>query len=254
MTTEDFAAALAAARQTRTKTAHPPAADFDEAEAYRIQSAASEAYGSPRIGYKIGATSPQAQKIIGCDAPFFGPMFEADRVTVGSKVAVDETIMGLECEFAFQMAAPFPVAGGGRSLRDLSDAVGRCAPAFELIGRRIAGDGFPTAIQCVADFGLNAGFCVGSDMDGWREADLAAISVTASIDGVETNSGTAKNVLGNPLAALLWLAEALEKQGRRLEPGEWVSTGTCLGVVAVRPGTSVTARYSHGAEMGLDFA
>ena len=258
MTGEELAMALAAARKSKTRNVQFPASEFNEASAYKIQTDAALAYDSKRIGYKIGATSAEARRIIGCEGPFFGPMFDADTVSPGSHLTVDETMLGLECEFAFQMARPFPggtgdLTTGTLTTGALKDAVARCVPAIEIVGRRIAGDGFPTASQCIADFGLHAGFCAGPDMADWRQRDLSEISVEASIDGVAANKGTGGNVLGHPLAALLWLARALQKQQRRLEAGEWISTGTCLGVVAVKPATTVTATYSHGAQLSLSF-
>lgn len=255
MTRIEVAAALAEARRNGKRSAPAHLSDLDSREAYRVQDEAASAYGSPRIGYKIGATSVEAQRIIGCDGPFFGPMFEADRIGPGSDLTLDETMLGLECEFAFQMARPFsPPADDssmGTNMEALADAVGLCVPAFEVVGTRFAGDGFPPASACIADYGLNSYFCPGDAIDNWRDLDLAAISVTAEIDGAETNRGTGANVYGHPLSALLWLAGALGEQGRRLEAGDWVSTGTCLGVVAMRPGTRVTTNFSCGAGLSI---
>jgi len=254
MTENDEAKVLAEARRNRTRSTPLLSSGIDENEAYTLQDAAADAYGCPRIGYKIGATSPEARRIIGCDGPFYGPMFEADLIAPGSKVPVDETMLGLECEFAFQMARAFPNEGDARTREAVAGAIARCVPAFEIVGSHIVGSGFPTATSCIADFGLNALFCPGSDMPNWRNEDLAAMAVTASVDGVETNSGDGSNVYGHPLDALLWLVGALEQRGRRLEEGDWISTGTCLGVVAIQPGSSVTTRFSNGAELSMSFA
>jgi len=255
MTRIEVATALAEARRNGKRGAPALPSALDLREAYCVQDEAASAYGSPRIGYKIGATSAEAQRIIGCDGPFFGPMFEADRIAPGSDLTLDETMLGLECEFAFQMARPFSATAGdsdrGADLEALADAIGLCVPAFEVVGTRFAGDGFPPASACIADFGLNSYFCPGGAIDNWRDLDLSEVSVTAAIDGVETNRGTGANVYGHPLAALMWLAGALDGQGRRLEAGDWISTGTCLGVVAMRPGIQVTMKASCGAELSL---
>lgn len=251
MTEFDAAAALAAGRKNRLRSAPLLSSDLSETDAYTLQNEAIASYGSRQIGYKIGATSPQAQQIIGCDGPFFGPMFEADRIDPRSDVMVDETNLGLECEFAFQMARSFPEAGEDASMDAVRDAIAQCVPAFEIVGTRIEGTGFPPAVSCIADYGLNAGFCPGADMPGWKDQDLAAMIVTADVDGVETNRGKGENVYGHPLAALLWLVAALKKQGKRLEAGDWVSTGTCLGVIPMQPGKTITTRFSNGAELTI---
>lgn len=255
MTRIEVASALAEARRIGKRSVPALPSILDPREAYGVQDEAASAYGSPRIGYKIGATSAEAQRIIGCDGPFFGPMFEADRIAAGSRLTIDDTMLGLECEFAFQMARPFSAPAGdsasGEDMEALADAVGVCVPAFEVVGTRFAGNGFPPASACIADYGLNSYFCPGDAIDDWRDLDLAAVSVTAEIDDVETNRGTGANVYGHPMAALMWLAGALKEQGRRLEAGDWISTGTCLGVVAMRPGIRVTMKASCGSELSL---
>lgn len=251
MTELDAATALAEGRKNRLRSAPLLPSDLTETDAYTFQNEAIVAYDSRQIGYKIGATSLQAQQIIGCDGPFFGPMFEADRIAPGSDVMVDETNLGLECEFAFQLSRAFPETGEDPGMETVKDAIAQCVPAFEIVGTRIRGTGFPSAVSCIADYGLNAGFCPGADMPGWKEQDLAAMIVTADVDGVETNRGKGENVYGHPLAALLWLVAALKKQGKRLEAGDWVSTGTCLGVIPMQSGKTITTRFSNGAELTI---
>ena len=251
MVEETIAYALASGRKNKTRSAPALPKELTEADAYILQEKAIIAYESRKIGYKIGATSPEAQKIIGCDGPFFGPMFEADLIAPGATLPVDETNLGLECEFAFQMSRTFPQAGDVLTVEGIGDAIARCVPAIEIVGTRIAGSGFPSAIECIADYGLNSGFCPGVEIVGWREQDLAATIVTAEIDGIEVNRGVGKNVYGHPLAALVWLAQAFEKRGERLEAGEWVSTGTCLGVVQMKKQSTITARYGESHKLTL---
>lgn len=243
------AEALAAARRNRSRSVDLAPDRVDETGAYDLQDRAAAAYGSPVIGYKIGATSPEAQKIIGCDAPFFGPMFEADRFDPGARLAADDTMLGLECEIAFQMARDLEPAGGVPDRAGLIAAIAACAPALEVVGRRTRGDGFPTAAQCIADFGANALFCAAPPIADWQDMDLATLPVTAAIDGTGTNAGTPAAVLGHPLEALTWLIGALHAKGKTLQDGHWISTGTCLGVVPVRSGTEIRATFGDVAKL-----
>jgi 2-keto-4-pentenoate hydratase len=48
--------------------------------------------------------------------------------------------------------------------------------------------------------------------------------------------GSGATVLGQPLNALLWLAQALRKRGDRLRSGEIILTDTCAGITKVTSG------------------
>jgi len=47
----------------------------------------------------------------------------------------------------------------------------------------------------------------------WHELDLAASVGTTTVDGVEAGRGRGADVMGNPLEALAWLANALADDG-----------------------------------------
>ena len=57
------------------------------------------------------------------------------------------------------------------------------------------------------------------------------------------HEGTGRNVLGDPRMALLWLVNELSGLGVSIEPGQFVSTGTCTVPLAVQPGDAVQADF-----------
>lgn len=251
----DIAARLAAARREGLliplpEVGWPPA---DVAAAERIRELATVAMGEPVAGWKIGATSPEAQAIIGCDGPFYGPMFASQMTGSGAVLAAPPGLLGIECEFAFRIAEDQPVGRGGWDRHTIAALVRSCHPALEIIARRTEGGGFPGFTPAVADFALNAGFVHGPAIEGWRDADLAGAEVLGFVDGAQTNAGFGRNVLGHPLEALAWLANALAERGGGLATGQWVSTGTCLGVVPGGPGSHVAGGYGALGQVELRF-
>ena len=215
-------------------------------DAYHIQQLATEAYDSPRIGYKVGATNEAVQKLFGADSPFYGPMFDSDRYAVNSDIPLAPGILGGEAEFAFVCGEDFPV-DQPLSTDALPELIKSCHIAVEIVGRRTHGDGLPSLHAAVADFGANVAFVDGTAIDNWHSINLASIQVTASSGGEQTNSGTGAAVLGHPLNSLLWLHNALRQralpQKQSLRRGDWVSTGTCLGVIAATPDASVDVEF-----------
>jgi 2-keto-4-pentenoate hydratase len=60
-------------------------------------------------------------------------------------------------------------------------------------------------------------------------------------------------VVGGPARAVAWLAERLGENGRRLEPGELVSTGSLTEAVPVAAGTTATAAFGSLGAVSLQF-
>ena len=222
------------------------------ADAYRMQSIAIDLYDSPRIGYKVGATNAAVQKLFGADSPFFGPMFKREHYQSGSTIQLSPGILGGEAEFAFHCGDDFPT-DQQLSVDDLPDLIQSCHLAVEIVGRRTQGEGLPTLHAAVADFGANVAFMDGPSIDNWNSIDLSAINVTAKTDGVQTNQGNGAAVLGNPLYSLLWLHQALRQQNLNLKRGDWVSTGTCLGVIAEVPGSGVEIEFEGCGQIRYQF-
>jgi 2-keto-4-pentenoate hydratase len=56
-------------------------------------------------------------------------------------------------------------------------------------------------------------------------------------------SGKGSDILGQPLNAVVWIAQALQKDGITLQPGDLISLGSFSPLLPPRPGLSVTASY-----------
>ena len=69
-----------------------------------------------------------------------------------------------------------------------------------------------------------------------------------TINGALHGTGTGDRALGDPMNVLLWLANQQSAAGRGLKAGEIVSTGTCTGLDAVRPGDHARADFG---ELGM---
>ncbi len=220
-------------------------------EAYQLQSLAIQTYPSRQIGYKVGATNEGAQKLFNCNAPFYGPMFEREVLQPAAQLPLSAGVLGGEAEFAFVCGSDFPT-DKTLTTDDLPALVRSAHIAVEIVGRRTIGQGLPGLHSAVADFGVHTAFIPGPAIDDWSTLDLGTVAVKADTNGTETNSGTGAAVLGHPLNSLLWMHNELVKAGSGLKAGDWVSTGTCLGVIAAVAGT-VEIEFSGCGNIGYTF-
>lgn len=248
--------ALARARLEKHQLEELPGGlPVDEVTAYRIQSAAIEALDHQRCGYKIGATSPEAQAILQTDHPFKSPLFEPDCHESGALIVEPGYgLLGLEPEFALKLNTDLEPRDKAYSIDEVSAAIASVHPAFEVIGLRLPNELFRNALLVTADFGANVGFVAGNGATDWQAHELSQIPVTAKVDGDEIASGNGKAVMGHPLNALVWLANHLGASDRGLQEGDWVSTGTCAGVVPIKPGQTASADFGPFGKVTLTLA
>ena len=216
--------------------------------------AAVAALDGETCGYKIGSTSEEVQRLLKCTGPIHAPVLREHVLASGATFSVPAGLLGVECEFGFEMARDFPADGESVTLEQLGSAIADCFTALEIVGRRVTEDIPLNEMSSVADYGLNVAVVRGGPIPDWRQRNLSALSVVAVCDGAMAASGTGAKVLGHPLVALLWLAEALSIAGGRLRAGEIVFTGSCTGITEVAPGQTFEGRFAELPPVQVTFA
>lgn len=214
------------------------------AEAQAFQAAAVSALGGVPCGYKIGATSLEAQRLLSCGEPIYSPILSEDVLPSGSTFRIPSGLLGVECEFGFVMAHDFPATAKTSDINALRPAIAECFVGLELVGRRLADEVPLNEASLIADFGLDVAVIRGQPIPDWGRYDLAAMPVRAVLDGISVVRSTGGMVLGHPLNALLWLAETLRRHGGGLRSGETIMTGTCTGITKVSPGQTFAGCFA----------
>jgi 2-keto-4-pentenoate hydratase len=221
----------------------PPPSTLEEA--YAIQARVAQLSGRAIRGFKIGSTSAEAQKLLGTDRPGSGPLLEGFVHDSPAKVHLTPQHMpAVEAEFAYRLGRDLPSKSTPYTRDDVIAALSGVAPAIEVVGSRFAGGlAGKGRFRITADGGANIAFIAGpwhSDAPG---RDLREHGARMLINGKVHGEGTGSRVLGDPLEALVWIAEQQSRAGRGLFAGEIISTGTCTGVDRVHPGDRVSADF-----------
>lgn len=205
----------------------------DEAAAYAVQEAlhdrlTAEGWGA-LAGHKIGCTTPVMQRFLSiarpCAGGVFAPTVQHER---GVFRHADYLHVGVECEIAVRLAQDLPPEGAPYDRASVAAAVGACMAAIEVVDDRYTDYRSLDAPTLLADDFFNAGCVLGAPLEAWRELDLVALRGRMTINGVEVGTGTGGDILGHPLAALAWLANARAARGRYLEAGEFVLLGSVV--------------------------
>jgi 2-keto-4-pentenoate hydratase len=198
-------------------------------------------------GYKIGFTSEAVREDLAVEEPAFGRLLDRTRPSTAADSTIDSSEFiapRIEPEITFVLGErPYDSLADGDAL----DAVRAIVPAIEIVDCRIRGWDF-TPPEAIADNALAAALLVGeerspSGLDGGHGPDLTREQVAVEIDGQQVAAGTGAAVLGHPVRALTWLADALAERGETLEAGDLVSTGSITRPIPIEPGQRVTARF-----------
>ena len=223
-------------------------------EAYAVQRALLARWGERHAGWKVGATSKEVQSLFGVTEPMFGPVFAPTVFQSPARLrAADFQHLMLESEFAFRFATDLPARAEAYARDEVLAAVSEAIPAMEIVSprfERLPVDNIPAL---VADFDANGGAVLGAPCAAWRDLDLPAHAVSLFIGGTSRQAGTGALVLGDPLAVLVWLANALSAQGLGIEAGQIVLTGSMTGVHAPEPGQAAVADFGALGRVEVTF-
>lgn len=219
--------------------------------AYELQTAFIDALAAPLGGWKIGATNPKSQSLMGLDRPFYGPMPERFCVTSGASFMLPAGSVGAEIELAFRLSANLPKRQAGYGIDESVNAIGGAYGAIEVIGLRQKWQGVPEGRHAVADLGANCIFAHAAspfeNLIPILKNNPSALTARCLVNGEETGKGDATLVLGSPLLALQWLAD----NGPGLRAGDWISTGTMTGLTPVKQACEIVGDFGGLGQVRL---
>lgn len=241
-TPETLAAALAGNRTSGTTTILPLDGIGAEADAYAVQLAALDDYDAEPTGYALMGTNPACARALGLDQPIYGPIPRRDFISGPQHIRLPHGIIGAQCELVFVIGRSYPDSTETIGRASLGEAIIACRPAIGLVGRRVTGGPHDTP-AAIADFGLHvATICGPAVRTDWQALDQT--EMTASIDGKHVMTGLGSAIAGHPLDAVAWLARELARHGRQISAGESISTGSCVPILQVLPGQTLTVSFT----------
>lgn len=226
----------------------------DTAGAYAVQARVAElrlAEGATVTGRKIGLTSPAVQQQLGVDQPDFGILFADTGFADGAAVPIGALLQPkVEAEVAFLLAAD--LADGPLDEAQLRGAVGAVIPALEIVDSRVANWDI-TFVDTVADNGSSARYVLGDTRRTLAEVNPVEVTMTMTANGRQVSTGTGAACLGDPLAALAWLARTARELGDPLRAGEVVLSGALGPMHPLTVGEQVRAEITGLGTVSASF-
>lgn len=225
------------------------------ADGYAIQAALETQSLGKLFGWKIAATSEAGQKHINVTGPLAGRIMSDTLIADGGAASMKGNEMRVgEPEFAFRMGRDLPPRATPYSVDDVLAAVDTLHPAIEIPDSRFADFVSAGEAQLIADNACAHQFVLGSPTTAnWRAMDLVEERPQITLRG-KNYTGHGRNVLGDPRAALAWLANELRGLGITLRAGEVVTTGTCHPPLPIQAGDHFAADFGVLGKVSVGFA
>lgn len=203
------------------------------------------------IGYKAGLTNPAVQQRFQTNQPVWGklyegmikpdgssfeaafgarPLYEADMLVRVSSAAINQARTPADVLAAIDQVIPFV---------ELPDLAVQAPPKLNgagvsaiNVGARLGVAGEPIAVP--------AGQAERQALlDALRDMQVKLTDAQGQVLG----QGKGSDILEHPLNAVVWLAEALAKEGLSMKPGDLISLGSFSALLPPKPGLQVTATY-----------
>ncbi|HET9091813.1 MAG TPA: fumarylacetoacetate hydrolase family protein [Acidimicrobiales bacterium] len=230
---------------------HPEAALEDAYGIQRALVAALTAKGATLKGRKVGLTSAVMQRALSVSEPDFGCLLDTMFHPDGAGVAAGRFIAPrVEPEVAFVLRRE--LAGPGVTMAEAIAAVDFVLPALEIIDSRIV-DWRISLVDTVADNASSGGVVLGGCPRRIDGLDLRLLGCNVWRNGALAATGAAGAVLGNPLNALVWLANRLATFGEGIEAGSVVMPGSCTAATPVVAGDVVSASFAGLGQVTVRF-
>ncbi|MDQ7908272.1 fumarylacetoacetate hydrolase family protein [Phytohabitans sp. ZYX-F-186] len=230
----------------------------DVATAYRVQRLVVQrrlAAGARVAGRKIGLTSAAVRRQLGVDSPDFGVLLDDMAYGPAATIPMSRLLQPrIEAEIAFRLGADL---AGGRvgtpfTVAEVRAAVAYAAPALEVCDSRVAGWDISLA-DTVADNASSGLYVLGEVRRPLNEFEPVTAEMRMTVDGEVASTGSGAACLGDPLAAVAWLATTARDLGSPLVAGQVVLSGALGPMVPVAAGNQVRARITGLGSVSVAF-
>jgi 2-keto-4-pentenoate hydratase len=214
-------------------------------EAYQIQLHQVDRWQQDGLvvkGHKVGLTSVPMRRQMRVDEPDYGHLMDTMFYQDAGPIETTRYLQPkIEPEVAFVLGRD--LAGPGVNAAAAIAAVDFVLPALELVDSRIR-DWKITLPDTIADNASSGGVILGSTPSRLAGLDLAMAGCLLHRNGRLAETGAGGAVLGNPINALIWLANTVARAAVTLRAGDVILPGSITAAIPVAAGDAVSATFA----------
>lgn len=194
--------------------------------AYKIQQLVTQKKineGAKIIGKKIGLTSFAVQAQLGVDEPDFGVLTQDMQIKNHGEVLFSDLMQPkAEAELAFILKQDLDF--DNIEMKDVIEAIEHALITVEIVGSRIENWNIKIT-DTIADNASASHFVLGERQVNLSDIDLEHCQMQLFKNDELVSEGTGKACMGNPLNAMLWLAQTMQNQKAPLKKNDIILSG-----------------------------
>ncbi|RRO13502.1 2-keto-4-pentenoate hydratase [Flavobacteriaceae bacterium 14752] len=210
--------------------------------AYEIQQLVTQkkiAKGAKLVGKKIGLTSFAVQEQLGVDEPDFGVLTKTMQIENHEKIDFKNLMQPkAEAEWAFVLKEN--IEADQITLNDVKNTIDYAVVAIEIVGSRIKNWDIKIT-DTIADNASASHFVLGSKKIDLSKIDMVNCEMKMFKSDSLISEGTGQACMGNPLKAVLWLAQTMQKFKQPLQAGEIILSGALGPMTEIGKGDKLRA-------------
>ena len=238
--------------QAKTPAPNPPEMSAEDGQCTRNKLiAAFDADGRQPVGYKAGLTSAAVQKRFNTDKPVWGRLYKGALLANRTVVPAN---FGARPLFEADMLVRVSSTAINRATTPLQvlNSIDRVVPYIELPDLMVED---PKTLNGASVEAINVGSRLGVMGDTIRIPPLrderyAFLNALQSMEitikdqtGAKLGGGRGGDLMAQPMNAVLWLVQALDKENNALKVGDWVSLGSFSALLPPQAGQTISIEY-----------
>ena len=224
-------------------------------DAYRIQDELCSLYlkkNNKIIGKKIGCTSKKAQKQINITEPFYGNIFSKfyskSKIILNNKNFINSYF---EPEFSFKIKKN--INNKIINKHNINQYIESVLPSIEIVDARYKNWKKVGINNLIADNGANSFWIRGKEFKNISYSDFNNFEVKVYVNNKLVETGNSKNVLKNPMNAIIWLNKKLSSKNKKIQKGEYISTGTCTPAILLKKNDKINVDFDFLGKVEFQF-
>ena len=123
-------------------------------------------------------------------------------------------------------------------------------PVIEIVDARYEKGWDIKALETISDNGVHSCLIMGNKLTDWQEYDRLDSEMRLYVEGEFISGGKGRNVLGDPLRSVAWIANSLLKRDQYIKAGEIITTGnTCDKPIFAEKNKTILAYFNGLGEV-----